>query len=303
MELENLNPQVSKSNMVPPSGDRGLKISIIHAGNFKLDGGAMFGVVPKSMWNKLNPADENNMCSWAMRCLLVDDGVNKVLIDTGMGDKQDQKFFSHYYLFGDKTLLGSLAEAGYKPEDITDVFHTHLHFDHCGGSVKRVGEGFGLTFPNAKCWVDSKHWDWGITPNAREKASFLKENLLPMLDLGALHFLPENEKSPWPWMEMFRCYGHTEAMILPIIDTGKGKLVFCADLFASAHHIPMPYVMGYDMRPLETLADKKRFFERAIPENWTLFFEHDFVNECARLEQSEKGVRVKETFAFVASGL
>ncbi len=276
-----------------------MKISVIHAGMFKLDGGAMFGVVPKSMWNKLNPADENNMCTWAMRCLLVDDGVNRVLIDTGMGDKQDEKFFSHYYLHGNHSLMNSLEVHGYKPEDITDVFHTHLHFDHCGGGIKRTENGFAATFPNAKYWVDKKHWEWGIHPNAREKASFLKENLMPMSDLGILNFLPEGTDSPWSWMEMFRCFGHTESMILPIIDSGKGKIAFCADLFASSHHIPMPYVMGYDMRPLETLADKQRFFERAVSENWTLFFEHDPVTECANLEIGEKGVKVKERFSFM----
>lgn len=279
-----------------------MKVSVIHAGNFKLDGGAMFGVVPKSMWNKLNPADENNMCSWALRCLLIEEGDTRLLIDTGMGDKQDAKFFSHYYLHGDHRLLSSLEKAGYSPESITDVLHTHLHFDHCGGGIRRKGEGFEAVFPNAKYWVDEKHWNWGILPNAREKASFLKENLLPIEELGLLHFLPEGAESPWPWLELFRVYGHTEAMILPLIKNQGKTLAYCADLFASIHHIPMPYVMGYDMRPLETLNDKKRFFERALPENWTLFFEHDPVNECARLEQTEKGVRATAPFSFADSG-
>jgi glyoxylase-like metal-dependent hydrolase (beta-lactamase superfamily II) len=279
-----------------------MKVSVIHAGNFKLDGGAMFGVVPKGMWNKLNPADENNMCSWALRCLLIEEGDTRLLIDTGMGDKQDAKFFSHYYLHGEYSLLSSLEKAGYTPESITDVLHTHLHFDHCGGGIRRSGEGFEAVFPNAKYWVDEKHWNWGIQPNAREKASFLKENLLPIQELGLLHFLPEGAESPWPWLELFRVYGHTEAMILPLIKNQGKTLAFCADLFASIHHIPMPYVMGYDMRPLETLNDKKRFFERALPENWTLFFEHDPVNECARLEQTEKGVRATAPFRLEESG-
>jgi glyoxylase-like metal-dependent hydrolase (beta-lactamase superfamily II) len=275
-----------------------MKITPIHAGNFKLDGGAMFGVVPKSIWNKLNPADENNMCSWALRCLLVEEGDTRLLIDTGMGNKQDAKFFSHYYLHGDHSLEKSLAEAGYTPESITDVFHTHLHFDHCGGSIVRKGEGFAPAFPNARYWVDEKHWNWAIHPNAREKASFLKENLLPMQELGLLSFLPEGPASPWPWLEQFRVYGHTEAMVLPVIFSEKARLVFCADLFPSVNHVPMPYIMGYDMRPLETLADKTRFFDRALKEEWILFFEHDPVNECAVLEMGEKGVRVRKVFPF-----
>jgi glyoxylase-like metal-dependent hydrolase (beta-lactamase superfamily II) len=268
-----------------------MKISVIHGGNFKLDGGAMFGVVPKSMWNKLNPADENNMCSWALRCLLIEEGETLLLIDTGMGNKQDERFFSHYYLHGDHSLENSLLEAGYSLDSITDVFHTHLHFDHCGGSIRREGDGFAPVFPNARYWVDEKHWNWGIKPNAREKASFLKENLLPIQELGLLNFLPEGPVSPWPWMELFRVYGHTESMVLPLIKHNGSTIAFCADLFPSIHHIPLPYIMGYDMRPLETLNDKQRFFDRALTENWVLFFEHDPVNECARLETTEKGIR------------
>lgn len=259
----------------------------------------MFGVVPKMMWNKLNPADENNLCTWALRCLLIEDGKDLVLIDTGIGDKQDAKFFSHYYLHGDGNLIQSIRKAGYHESQITDVVHTHLHFDHCGGSVVKNGDGFEKTFPNARYWVDEKHWNWGIKPNAREKASFLKENLLPMQELGDFHFLPPNESSPWNWMELFRCYGHTEAMVLPVIQSEKGKLVFVADLFPSTHHVPMPYIMGYDMRPLETLNDKERFFKKSMDENWTLIFEHDAQSECARLEVGEKGVRVADRFSFL----
>ncbi len=273
-----------------------MKISVIHTGFFKLDGGAMFGVVPKKMWNKLQPADEDNLCTWAMRCLLVDDGQNRVLIDTGIGDKQDARFFSHYHLHGEQTLLGSLAAAGYRPEDITDVFHTHFHFDHCGGGIRRKGDGFEVVFPHARYWADQKQWAWATEPNEREKASFLKENLQPIADLGLLHFLPDGPESPWPWMELFRTFGHTESMVLPVIQTGNGKLVFCADLFPSVHHIPMPWIMGYDMRPLETLQDKKRFFYRALAEDWTLFFEHDAANECCKLAENEKGVRGGEGF-------
>ena len=274
-----------------------MKITPISTGFFKLDGGAMFGVVPKSMWNKLNPADDNNLCNWALRCLLIEEGKQLVLIDTGMGAKQDEKFFSHYHLSGTQDLIGSIRKAGYHEDQITDVVHTHLHFDHCGGSVVRKGDGFALTFPNAKYWVDEKHWAWAINPNAREKASFLKENLLPMQELGALQFLPQDGTSPWSWMQLFHCYGHTEAMALPVIQSEKGKLVFVADLFPSVHHVPLPYIMGYDMRPLETLADKGRFYKRALAEDWTLFFEHDATNECAKLIETERGIKVGDMFS------
>lgn len=265
-------------------------IKPILAGFFKLDGGAMFGVVPKSMWSKLVPPDENNLCTWALRCLLIEEGETRLLIDAGMGNKQDAKFFSHYQPQG-PSLTESLIEAGYSPDSITDVVLSHLHFDHCGGVLRREGEGFAPEFPNARVWVDKRQWEWAIQPNAREKASFLKENILPLQDLGLLSFLPDGEQSPWSWMSLFRAYGHTEAMVLPVISSGNIRLVFCADLFPSVHHIPMPYIMGYDMRPLETLADKERFFARALEENWLLFFEHDAENECAFAEKSEKGIR------------
>jgi glyoxylase-like metal-dependent hydrolase (beta-lactamase superfamily II) len=273
-----------------------MRIIPIQTGFFKLDGGAMFGVVPKSIWNKLNPADENNLCTWALRCLLVETGNSVLLIDTGIGDKQDARFFSHYHLHGDMSLRSALQAAGHSVETITDVIHTHLHFDHCGGGIRRNGVGFEAVFPNARYWVNPDQWKWAIEPNAREKASFLKENLLPMQDLGLLSFLPTNGSSPWEGVRFFTAYGHTEAMILPIMDHPTGTAVFCADLFPSVHHIPMPYIMGYDMRPLETLSDKSRFFNQALQENWTLIFEHDPVHECARLEMGEKGVRVGATF-------
>lgn len=267
-----------------------MKITPISAGYFKLDGGAMFGVVPKKLWNKCIVADDQNLCTWALRCLLVEEGETRLLIDAGMGDKQDAKFFTHYEP-GGPVLTDSLQKAGFAAGDITDILLTHLHFDHCGGVILRDGNHFAASFPNARIWVDAKHWEWATHPNAREKASFLKENILPIQELGLLHFLPEGESSPWPWLKLFRAFGHTEAMVLPVIESPAGKLVFCADLFPSVHHIPMPWVMGYDMRPLETLSDKQRFFEKALAENWLLFFEHDSENECARLELSDRGVK------------
>ena len=255
----------------------------------------MFGVVPKSIWNRLNPADENNMCTWALRCLLIEEGDSVVLIDSGIGDKQDQKFFSHYYLHGDSSLEKALHAAGHSFETVTDVVHTHLHFDHCGGSIRRNGDKLEPVFTRARYWADPRQWKWAIEPNAREKASFLKENILPIQESGRLHFLPEDGTSPWPWMRLFRTFGHTEAMVLPVVSHPAGTVVFCADLFPSIHHVPMPYIMGYDMRPLETLADKSRFFRQALEENWILYFEHDPVHACARLEQGEKGIRIAET--------
>ena len=278
-----------------------MKITPISAGYFKLDGGAMFGVVPKKLWNKCNPADEQNLCTWALRCLLVEEGQTRLLIDAGMGNKQDEKFFAHYEPSG-PSLEDSLRIAGYAAEDITDLFLTHLHFDHCGGVIRKEGEKFVANFPNARVWIDRRHWDWANHPNAREKASFLKENIEPIQELGLLHFLPEDENSPWPWLQLFRAFGHTESMILPVVKTPSGKVVFCADLFPSVHHIPMPWVMGYDMRPLETLEDKKRFFERALQENWLLFFEHDPVIECARLESVEKGVKAGRGMSLKEAG-
>lgn len=275
-----------------------MEIYVIDTGYFKLDGGAMFGVVPKSIWNKLYPADDQNLCTWAMRCLLIVEGDNRILIDTGIGKKQDEKFFSHYHLHGDATLLSSIKNAGFSPDDITDVVHTHLHFDHCGGSIKKTESGFEPTFKNAKLWVDRKQWEWAIHPNAREKASFLKENLLPMQDSGKLAFLPDSSESPWTWMKLFRCFGHTESMVLPIISYRNHNIAYCADLFPSVHHIPLPYIMGYDMRPLETLHDKENFFESALAENWLLFFEHDAHNECAYLVRSERGVRAGNGMTF-----
>lgn len=261
----------------------------------------MFGVVPKSMWNKLNPSDDNNMCTWAMRCLLVEHDDRLILIDNGIGDKQDQKFFAHYYLHGEDTLGKSLRRLGYTENDITDVFLSHLHFDHCGGSVKWNSDrtGFELCFPNATYWSNEQHWKWATVPNTREKASFLKENILPIQESGHLKLISPGE-SLLPGFDIYFVYGHTDAMMLPILRCGNETIAYCADLMPSAAHVPLPYVMAYDTRPLMTMQEKGEFLQQAIREKWTLFFEHDPKHECARLEPSEKGIRVQETFSLTS---
>ncbi|MEO6355772.1 MAG: MBL fold metallo-hydrolase [Ferruginibacter sp.] len=292
-----------------------MKLYSINAGYFKLDGGAMFGVVPKSMWNKLNPADENNMCSWALRCLLIEDEGKLILVDTGMGNKQDAKFFGHYYLHGDDTLDTSLAKYGFTKDDITDVFLTHLHFDHCGGCIEKAGDELVPAFKNAIYWSNKNHWQWATQPNDREKASFLKENILPMQQSGKLQFVEVNkqssivqhdsavtattiiEQSPFTKNVSFIvANGHTDAMMLPVVNYNGKTIVYMADLLPSAAHIPLPYVMGYDMFPLTTLHEKKIFLTEAVQNNYILFLEHDPVNECCTLQQTEKGIRVKEAF-------
>ena len=275
-----------------------MKLYTIETGNFKLDGGAMFGVVPKSIWNKLNPSDENNMCNWAMRCLLVEEGNRLVLIDNGIGDKQDQKFFSHYFLNGNNSLSDSLKNHGFTEDDITDVFLTHLHFDHCGGSVKwnAKKDGYQLTFRNATYWSTEKHWKWATRPNMREKASFLKENIIPIEESGHLKFISEGEQLFDGFQVQF-VSGHTEAMMLPDLNYNGKRLIYCADLIPSAAHVPVPYVMAYDTRPLLTLEEKSSFLKNAVKENTILFFEHDLNIECCTIVQTEKGVRVKESFS------
>lgn len=272
-------------------------LHVINTGNFKLDGGAMFGVVPKSLWSKVYPADENNMCSWAMRCLLVEDGDRLILIDTGIGDKQDEKFFSYYYLHGEDTLIGSIRRAGFSPDDVTDVVLTHLHFDHCGGAVKRRadGKGFEPTFSNAIYWVHERHLDWALNPNAREKASFLKENIQPLVDSGQLSLLslPAGRSTSPLGLDMYVANGHTEAQILPIIKTPEGTVFYMGDLLPSSYHIPMPWVMAYDVRPLITMQEKAEVLQMALEEKMILFFEHDAYTETALVEQTEKGIRVK----------
>lgn len=272
-----------------------MKLYPINTGYFKLDGGAMFGVVPKSIWQRTNPADENNMCSWAMRCLLIEDGDRLILIDNGIGDKQSEKFYSFYYLFGDDSLLKSLHSHGFTPDDITDVFLTHLHFDHCGGGIKwnKDRSSFEATFRNATYWSNSQHWKWATEPNPREKASFLKENIMPMQELGQLKF---NDKDNFDLFDIKIMNGHTDHQMLPVIKYKDHTIVFTADLLPSTGHIPLPYVMGYDTRPLLTLEEKAKFLNEAADNKYVLFLEHDFENECCMLQHTEKGVRLDKTF-------
>ena len=275
-----------------------MKLHVINAGNFKLDGGAMFGVVPKSLWQRTNPADEKNMCTWSMRCLLVETSDQLVLIDNGIGNKQSEKFFNHYYLHGDDTLDGSLKAAGFDRSEITDMFLTHLHFDHCGGGVDLVDgnpEKFELHFPNAKYWSNADHWQWATVPNPREKASFLTENILPMEKSGNLHFADLTGQNELPFY-IITADGHTDKQMLPKIEYKGRTIVFAADLLPSVGHIPLPYVMGYDTRPLLTMKEKQAFLEEAAANNYVIFLEHDSVNECCTVQMTEKGVRLKETF-------
>jgi glyoxylase-like metal-dependent hydrolase (beta-lactamase superfamily II) len=274
-----------------------MELFTVDTGFFKLDGGAMFGVVPKSIWSRTNPSDENNLCPWAMRCLLVSDGNRLVLIDNGIGDKQDARFFSHYYLHGEASLAKSLQQLGVHPTDITDVFLTHLHFDHCGGSVKYGSHGqYELTFPRATYWTNEDHWNWATVPNPREKASFLEENILPLQEHGALKYLDLATKSLFPGFDFLTMDGHTDKQMLPKMQYKGHTLVFMADLLPSVGHIPLPYVMGYDTRPLLTLQEKQQFLEEAVQNHYVLFLEHDSVNECCTVKMTEKGVRVDQTF-------
>ncbi len=274
-----------------------MKLYSINAGSFKLDGGAMFGVVPKSMWNKVNPADENNMCTWAMRCLLIEDGNYRILVDNGMGNKQDEKFFSHYYPHGEDSIEKGLARHGFTMDDITDVFLTHLHFDHCGGSIVREGDKLVPAFKNAQYWTNHKHWAAAIDPNEREKASFLKENILPIKESGQLRFIEMADGEEWVDDIRIRYVeGHTESMMLPQINYNGTTILFCADLMPSTAHVSLPWVMAYDMRPMETLVEKNKVLNEAAANNWVLFFEHDPKNECCTVQQTERGVRVKEIF-------
>lgn len=281
-----------------------MKIYPIEAGNFRLDGGAMFGVVPKSIWNRTNPADENNMIDIAATCLLIEDGERLILIDTGMGDKQSKKFFGYYYLWGDDSLDKSLRKYGFSRDDVTDVFMTHLHFDHCGGSVQwnKDRTGYEPAFKNAIFWSNREHWDWATNPNAREKASFLKENILPMQESGQLKFINRaggayQETSELNFGILF-VDGHTDKQMIPHIKYKDKTLVFMADLLPTAGHIPLPFVMGYDTRPLLTLPEKKTFLETAAKENFFLFLEHDAHNKVITVKETEKGVRLEEVYKF-----
>ncbi|MGB1315562.1 MAG: MBL fold metallo-hydrolase [Chitinophagales bacterium] len=268
-----------------------MKLHVIDSGLFKLDGGAMFGVVPKTLWSKHQIPDENNRVTWAMRCLLIEKDDKLILIDTGVGDKQDEKFFSHFELHGDERLIPSLAKAGFKPEDITDVVLTHLHFDHCGGAVYRAENGdLKLTFPNATHWSEKEHWQAAINPNPREKASFLKENILPIEQSGKLKFIDEYT-SIIPELTFSLAHGHTEGMIIPIIQYKNKTIVYMADLIASPSHIPLAWVMGYDLHPLTVIREKEVFLTQAVKENFILFFEHDSKIEVCTVKETPKGIR------------
>lgn len=276
-----------------------MRIEAVNTGHFKLDGGAMFGVVPKSIWNKLNKADENNMCSWAMRCMLVEDGGRIILIDNGIGDKQSEKFFGYYYLHGEDSLNASLHKLGISSDDITDVFLTHLHFDHCGGSIRwnNAKTAFEPTFKNATYWSHKDHWSHAMDSNPREKASFLSENIVPILESGQLQFVPDNNKLTDNF-EFKVVNGHTNAMMVPIVSYKDTKFAFCADLIPSAAHIPVNYVMAYDIRPLDSMNERLHFLNEAVDNNYTLFFEHDPVIECAKVERNERGVfLMKQNFS------
>jgi glyoxylase-like metal-dependent hydrolase (beta-lactamase superfamily II) len=276
-----------------------MKIYPIETGNFKLDGGAMFGVVPKSIWQKTNPADKNNLIDMSMRSMLIEDGNRLILVDTGLGAKQSNKFYSYYYLFGDFSLDTSLAKHGFHRDDITDVFLTHLHFDHCGGAIEYNKDRTFLqpAFKNAKFWSNEKHWGWATEPNPREKASFFKENINPIKESGQLNFIHSNYKDQIGFDVLFMD-GHTEKQMLPML-TYQGKtIVFMADLLPTIGHIPLPYVMGYDTRPLLTLKEKATFLNQAADNEYYLFMEHDAYNEICTVQHTEKGVRLKETYNF-----
>lgn len=275
-----------------------MQLYTIDTGYFKLDGGTMFGVVPKAIWQRTNPADERNLCSWSARLLLIEDGERLILVDTGLGDKQDENFFRHYYRHGDDTLDGSLAKHGFHRDDITDVFLTHLHFDHVGGAIERQGSLLVPAFKNATFWSNRQHWDWALNPNDREKASFLKENILPIQESGQLAFVESTDGVQFTDQIRIRfAHGHTDAMMLPQVSYKGKTLLYAADLLPSTGHIPLPYVMSYDIRPLTTMDERKRYWQEAMEGEYVLFLEHDPLHECCTLKMTEKGIRLDQTFA------
>lgn len=282
-----------------------MKLYPIQCGKFKLDGGAMFGVVPKSLWEKTNPADEINLVDLGTRSLLIEDGKKLILIDCGLGNKQDEKFFGHYSLFGEDSLEKSLAKCGFVKEDITDVFLTHLHFDHCGGAIEWNDDrtGYRPSFKNAKFWTNENHWNWAIKPNPRERASFLKENIMPMQESGQLNFiqLPKTgnyDFAPDLKIDIIFVDGHTEKQMLPVIKYQGKTIVYVADLIPTVGHIPLVYVPSYDTRPLLTMEEKEKFLKQCVENDYLLFLEHDAYNELASLKMTEKGVRLDRTFSF-----
>lgn len=272
-----------------------MNLYTINTGFFKLDGGAMFGVVPKSLWQRTNPADNNNLCTWANRLLLIEESNRLTLVDTAIGDKQDDRFFSHYHLHGDDTLDKSLAKYGFHRDDITDIILTHLHFDHCGGAIKREGNILVPAFTNAVFWSNAQHWQWATEPNAREKASFLKENILPIQQSGQLRFIEEGQDYNEN-IKIRYANGHTDAMMLPQLSYKGKTILYMADLLPSVGHIPLPYVMSYDTRPLLTLNERQAYWKEIVDNDYILFLEHDSVNECCTLQMTDKGIRLKETF-------
>lgn len=278
-----------------------MKLFPIHISNFKIDGGAMFGVVPKMLWERKLKADENNLCNWSLRSLLVKTGDHLILIDTGYGDKQSEKYFSHVYLNGGDGLEGAIKKAGFTLDEITDVVHTHLHADHCGGGVKRKQDGsvYELVFKNATYWIGKDQWEWAMNPNPQEGSSFLEENLLPISESGRLQFIDE-EGELFPDFHVRLYYGHTKGQVVPIINYHGKKIVFAADLIPSAHHVPLLWNMAYDIEPMKTLEEKDNFLQEALKENYTLFFQHDVDSECCSLELGAKGVVVKDTFKLEA---
>jgi glyoxylase-like metal-dependent hydrolase (beta-lactamase superfamily II) len=274
-----------------------MNLFVINTGLFKLDGGAMFGVVPKSLWNRTNPADDKNLITLAMRCLLIEDGNKLILIDNGIGDKQDPKFMGHYYLHGNDSLIKSIHQAGFSPDEVTDVFLTHLHFDHCGGGVRLENGKSVLTFKNATYWSNADHWQWATVPNPREKASFLQENILPMKESGQLKFVDASLPSPFPQFDIFYSLGHTDKMMLPLVKYKDKVLCFVADLIPTSSHVPLPYIMAYDTRPLLSMEEKDRFLKMAAEKELILFFEHDPTTECATVHQSDRGVKISRSGA------